>query len=272
MIIFTDKDTAEISELIFSKHKIDFRNYAKSSLSRRFSRFMSLHSITTKEAFVSFIDQLSDVNSFVEEITVNTTEMFRDPGFWIALREQVLPILSSYENIKIWHAGCSTGEEVVSMQILLTEMGLKNKVSAYATDLDSTVLEKAKKLTYPKKNFALNEANYKEAKGQYSLEKYIRESNDFTYSFQEELIENVTFKKNDLVKELMYTKFDLILCRNVLIYFDFELQEKVFKKFITNLFSSGFVAIGQKELILSNDILADLSLFHTTEKIYRYNK
>lgn len=272
MIIFTDKDVAEISELIFFKHKIDFRNYAKSSLSRRYSRFMSLHHIDTKDAFLRFILQLTDVNAFVEEITVNTTEMFRDPGFWIALREQVFPALSSLENIKIWHAGCSTGEEVVSMQILLTEMGLKHKVTAYATDLDSTVLAKAKKVTFTKKNFPLNEANYKEAKGPFSLEKYIIERTDYTYSFDEALVENVTFKKNDLVKDLMFTKFDLILCRNVLIYFDFELQEKVFKKFISNLFSSGFVAIGQKELILSNDILADLSLFHSTEKIYRFNK
>lgn len=272
MIELNDLEIDEVSQLIFSNYQVDFRNYAKSSLSRRYTRFMSLNAINSKLEFLEYIKNLKDVNAFVEEITVNTTEMFRDPSFWVSLKNTILPTLNTHENVKIWHAGCSSGEEVVSMQILLRELGMENKVTAVASDIDLTILEKAKKATYSNKNLVLNEANYKQAGGKYTLQHYVESSDASISKFKAELLSNVTFKKFDLVKDTMYTKFDLILCRNVLIYFDFDLQERVISKFVSSLFSQGFVAIGQKESIISNHNLLDLKLYDSAEKIYRFNR
>lgn len=272
MIVLEDSEIEEITQLIFECHQLDFRNYAKSSLSRRFARIMSLQGLHSKNDLLKFIREVKDINSFLEEITVNTTEMFRDPTFWISLRNHVLPILNTHDNIRIWHAGCSSGEEVLSMQILLRELGMENKVTAYATDIDLQILSKAQRAVYSVKNLPLNESNYKQAGGVYSLDKYITHQDNLFCTFNPELLKTVTYKKFDLVKDTMYTKFDLILCRNVLIYFDFELQERVIQKFISNLFSQGFIAIGQKETIVSNDSLLSLNIFDSAEKIYKYNK
>lgn len=272
MITLTDSEINEITKLIFDKHQLDFRNYAKSSLSRRLTRIMTVNVLNTKEELIKYIEHITNIDKFIEEVTVNTTEMFRDPSFWYLLKHKILPELSTHQNIKIWHAGCSSGEEVVSLQILLHEMGLRDKVTAYASDIDKSILEKAQKSEYALKNLALNEDNYKKAGGEFELKKYFKETSAFTYRFDEKLLENVTFKKFDLVKDVNYSKFDLILCRNVLIYFDFDLQEQVILKFITNLFSQGFIAIGQKETILSTKIMSEMFLFDGAEKIYRYNK
>lgn len=272
MITLTDTEIDEINQLIHDQYHVDFRNYAKSSLSRRFTRITTINALKTKDDLIGYINNISNINQFIEEITVNTTEMFRDPTFWLALRNVVLPELNTHENIRIWHAGCSTGEEVVSMQILLRELGMEHKVTAYATDIDLAVIEKAKQSIYSSKNLSLNEANYKSAGGLKTLSYYFQQPNDFTYAFNLELLNTVTFKKFDLVKDTMYNKFDLILCRNVLIYFDFNLQENVIEKFISTLFSQGFIAIGQKETILSNTNLRRLNVFDGAEKIYRYNK
>ena len=272
MIVLNDNEIGEITELIYTTHQLDFRNYAKSSLSRRFARIMSLNALNSKADLLKFIISVKDVNAFVEEVTVNTTEMFRDPSFWVALKNAVLPILNTHDNIRIWHAGCSSGEEVISMQILLRELGMENKTTAYATDIDTTILGKAQQAIYSLKNMPLNEANYLKAGGEYTLDKYIKHKDIYNCTFDKDLLSTVTFKKFDLVKDTMYTKFDLILCRNVLIYFDFELQERVIQKYISNLFSQGFIAIGQKETIVSNDSLIHLNVFDNIEKIYRFNK
>lgn len=272
MIILNDIEIEEITQLIFDNYQVDFRNYAKSSFSRRIAHISSVNGLNTKEEFYNYIKKISDINQFIVEITVNTTEMFRDPTFWLALRNTILPELNTHENIKIWHAGCSTGEEVISMQILLKELGMHNKTTTYATDIDLSVIEKAKKGIYFSKNLGLNESNYRLTGGNKTVSDYIQTKNDITYTFNSDLLGNVTFKKFDLVNDIMYAKFDLILCRNVLIYFDFKLQEIVIQKFISSLFSNGFVAIGQKETILSNSNLLGLNLYNGAEKIYRLNK
>lgn len=272
MITLSDTEIEEITQLIFDTYQIDFRNYAKSSFSRRITRITTINALKSKDELYDYIKNISHINQFIEEVTVNTTEMFRDPTFWLALRSSILPELNTHDNIKIWHAGCSTGEEVVSMQILLKELGMEHKVTAYATDIDLAVIEKAKNSTYSSKNLSLNESNYQLAGGEKKLSDYFQSTNDMTYTFDPKLLNAVNFKRFDLVKDIMYTKFDLILCRNVLIYFDFTLQEIVIEKFVSSLFSSGFVAIGQKETILSNTNLLSLNLYNGAEKIYKYNK
>ncbi|HLC83325.1 MAG TPA: protein-glutamate O-methyltransferase CheR [Bacteroidia bacterium] len=267
-----DSEIEEVAELIYSTHNFDFRNYARSSFSRRLYRFMSIMKFSSKADLIEYISTAKNFNSFVEEITVNTTEMFRDPSFWVAIKQNVLPLLNVHQNIKIWHAACSSGEEVISMQIILRELEIENKVITYATDIDSAILEKARTATYSEKSLISNQANYIAAGGEYDLTRYIKLKTNNSYTFKEELLENVIFKKFDLVQDIKYTKFDLILCRNVLIYFDFDLQEKVINKFISSLFSQGFIAIGQNETILNSSNLSNLNLFDSVEKIYRSNR
>lgn len=272
MITLSDIELDEVTQLIFETYQIDFRNYAKSSFSRRITRITTINALKSKNELFDYIKNISNINEFIEEVTVNTTEMFRDPSFWLVLRNVVLPELNTHDNIKIWHAGCSTGEEVISMRILLRELGMEQKTTTYATDIDLTVIEKAKKAVYSSKNLSLNQSNYQLAGGEKTLSDYFESTNDLTYTFDSTLLNSVNFKRFDLVKDVMYNKFDLILCRNVLIYFDFSLQEIVIETFVKSLFSRGFVAIGQKETILSNTNLLSLSLFDSAEKIYRFNK
>ncbi|HMI64400.1 MAG TPA: CheR family methyltransferase, partial [Cyclobacteriaceae bacterium] len=153
-------DLKKITELIHKKYNYDFRNYAMSSFKRRILRMLELKGMTIDAIIKKLTDQPSFVDEFLDELTVNVTEMFRDPGFWRVMREEIIPgILLNHKQFKIWHAGCSSGEEVFSMAILLKEMGIQNDVTLIASDLDVNVLEKAKSGSYPIKNMELNEKN-----------------------------------------------------------------------------------------------------------------
>lgn len=154
-------DLKRISELIYQKHRYDFRNYAMSSFKRRVLRIMEIKRLTVESLIRKLTDQPSFINEFLDELTVNVTEMFRDPSFWRVIREEIIPaILLNHKQFKIWHAGCSSGEEVLSMSILLKEMGILNDVTLIATDLDVNILDRARTVTYPAKNMDLNEKNY----------------------------------------------------------------------------------------------------------------
>lgn len=151
-------DLKKISEFIFQKYQYDFRNYAMSSFKRRVQRILELKKLTVDGLIKKLTDTPSFINEFLDELTVNVTEMFRDPSFWRIMREEIVPaILLNHKQFKIWHAGCSSGEEVLSMAILLKEMGILDSVQLYATDLDTTILERARSATYSMKNMELNE-------------------------------------------------------------------------------------------------------------------
>jgi chemotaxis protein methyltransferase CheR len=209
------------------------------------------------------------IHEFLDELTVNVTEMFRDPGFWRVMREEVIPaILLNHKSFKIWHAGCSSGEEVLSMSILLKEMGIMNDVQLFATDLDTNILERAKAGTFSLKNMELNEKNYIRFQGTGSLKDYYREENGYGV-FQKDLLANVTFRKHDLVLGEVFNKFDLILCRNVMIYFNQSLQNEVLKKFHESLFKYGYLAIGSKESLIWCDYANRFIVVNNEEKIYK---
>ena len=264
-----ETDIDEITNLLFSKHGVDFRNYNKSSFTRRLAHFMTLKNIPSKELLKTYLHDLKEISFFVEEITVNTTALFRDPSFWLVLRNKILPELNHHKHIRIWHAGCSSGEEVISMQILLRELAMEEKTAVFASDIDTSVLRKAVKASYSLRHLALSEDNYIFAGGKHSLDLYLDGKDQQSFSFQKKLVNAVTFEKFDLVKDTNYSKFDLILCRNVMLYFDSKLQERVLQEFCTGLYSKGFIAIGQKEAILNHSILENLTLFDAAEKIYR---
>lgn len=263
-------DLRRITELIHTKYGYDFRNYAMSSFKRRMLRILELKNLSVEAMIKKLDEQPTFVDEFLDELTVNVTEMFRDPGFWRVMREEIIPgILLNHKQFKIWHAGCSSGEEVFSMAILLSEMGIQKDVTLIATDLDVNILEKAKSGVFPLKNMELNEKNYIRFQGtSESLKKYYREDGGKAI-LNRGLFENVSFRKHDLVMGEIFNKFDLILCRNVMIYFNQTLQNDVLKKFHESLFKYGYLAIGSKESLIWCEIANKFLVANNEEKVYK---
>lgn len=262
-------DLKRISELIYQKYRYDFRNYAMSSFKRRVLRIIELKKITVEALIKRLEENPSFINEFLDELTVNVTEMFRDPSFWRVMREEVIPaILLNHKQFKIWHAGCSSGEEVLSMAILLKEMGIHQDVTVIATDLDVNILERAKSGSYPIKNIDLNEKNYIRYQGTGQLKDYYKEENGNAV-FDKDLLSNVSFRKHDLVLGDVFNKFDLVLCRNVMIYFNQTLQNEVLKKFHASLFKYGYLAIGSKESLIWCDFANRFIVVNNEEKVYK---
>jgi chemotaxis protein methyltransferase CheR len=263
-------DLRRITDLIHTKYGYDFRNYAMSSFKRRMLRILELKNLSVEVMIKKLDEQPTFVDEFLDELTVNVTEMFRDPGFWRVMREEIIPgILLNHKQFKIWHAGCSSGEEVFSMAILLSEMGIQKDVTLIATDLDVNILEKAKSGVFAIKNMELNEKNYIRFQGtSESLKKYYREDGGKAV-LNRELFENVSFRKHDLVTGEIFNKFDLILCRNVMIYFNQTLQNDVLKKFHESLFKYGYLAIGSKESLIWCEIANKFLVVNNEEKVYK---
>ena len=262
-------DLKKITELVRGKYGYDFRNYAMSSFKRRMLRILELKNLTIELLLKKLNDQPIFIEEFLDELTVNVTEMFRDPGFWRIMRDEIIPgILLNHKTFKIWHAGCSSGEEVLSMAILLKEMGIHQDVQLFASDLDVNILEKAKAASYPIKNMELNEKNYIRYEGKKSLKEYYKEENGKAV-FDKELLQNVAFRKHDLVKGEIFNKFDLVLCRNVMIYFNQSLQNEVLKTFHESLFKYGYLAIGSKESLIWCDVASKFLVVNNEEKVYK---
>lgn len=225
----------------------DFNEYAKASLKRRMQRLFELDKFPS---FAEFRYRLrSDevyLKRFVEEITVNVTEMFRDPSFYKMMRKEVLPTLATYPFIRIWHAGCSTGEEVYSMAILLKEANLLHKSILYATDLNPDVLEKAKAGIFPLSAMKQYSENYIHSGGPLDFSSYYTTRYDFA-KFHSDLSSKMVFATHNLVSDGSFNRFQLIMCRNVMIYFEKPLQDRVLQLFDNSLESLGFLALGAKE-------------------------
>lgn len=227
----------------------DFTGYSRASLKRRINRLFTL------DRFPSFAELRYRVKSdpdylkhLVEEVTVNVTEMFRDPLFYKSLRTDVLPTLAAKPFLRIWHAGCSTGEEVYSMAILLKEANLLHKSLLYATDLNPTVLEAARRGIFPLAQMKEYSENYLGSGGIQDFSSYYT-ARYGQVKFDETLAQKMIFSTHNLVSDRSFNEFDLILCRNVLIYFDKELQERVLTLFEDSLAPLGYLALGSKETL-----------------------
>jgi len=227
----------------------DFTDYSKASLKRRINRLFNL------DGFVSFAEYRYRIKTdrdylrrFVEEITVNVTEMFRDPSYYKTLQTEVLPVLATHPFIRIWHAGCATGEEVYSMAILLQEAGLLHKSLLYATDINPEVIEKARKGIFPLSGMKQYSENYIQLGGKNDFSAYYT-AHHSKAKFKDSLREKMIFATHNLVSDRSFNEFQLILCRNVLIYFDKELQDKVLRLFDDSLDHLGFLGLGSKETL-----------------------
>ncbi|WP_277487783.1 CheR family methyltransferase [Catalinimonas alkaloidigena] len=263
-------DIRRITEIVKNCHGYDFTDYAMSSFKRRIQRILELHKFSSVEQLIKKIE--TDpvfFETFLAEITVNVTEMFRDPSFWREIRDHIIPnILLNHDTFSIWHAGCSSGEEVISMTILLKEMGILEKVNIIATDIDKPILNRAMKAEYSLKNMELNEKNYIRYQGTESVRNYYEEKNGLAV-FDKSLLERVSFRNFDLVRGTPFNKFDLILCRNVMIYFNQNLQNEVLKKLHESLFKYGYLAIGSKESLIWCEIANRFIVANNEEKIYK---
>ena len=260
----------QLTQIIKEYRGYDFTNYAMSSFKRRVLRILETAKLGSVVELIKKIKEEDNyIEEFLNEITVNVTEMFRDPSFWRVVRDHIVPnILLNHNTISIWHAGCSSGEEVFSMSILLKEMGILNKAKIIATDLDTAILEKAKKGEYALKNMDLNNKNYIRFQGTGNLSDYY-DVKDGKIIMDKSLIEQVSFREHDLVRGNVFNKFDIILCRNVMIYFNQTLQNEVLKKLHESLFKYGYLTIGSKESLIWCDIANKFIVVNNEEKIYK---
>jgi len=236
-----------ILEAIYQKYGYDFRRYSRSHIKRRLLHRLAISNL---ESISQMQDKVLRSKDFfielLEDLSINVTEMFRDPEFYASFREHVVPNLKTYPYIKIWHAGCSTGEEVYSFAILLREEGLLDRCQIYATDFNRKVLDVAKQGIYPIRNIEQFERNYEKSGGKSKLSDFYTMKYG-SIKLDESLVKKVVFADHNLVTDSVFAEVNLIICRNVLIYFNRDLQNKVINLFHESLSSSGHLCLGTKE-------------------------
>jgi chemotaxis protein methyltransferase CheR len=256
-------------EAIFRHYGYDFRRYARSSLRRRLKKRLEGEELKTFSALQDRIlhDPVA-MERLVRDMSINVTAMFRDPAFFLALRLQVIPILRTYPFVRIWHAGCASGEEVVAMAILLEEEGLLDRARIYATDMNAEALAHARAGIYPLARMREYTANYQQAGGTQSFSEYYTASYGAAL-FHSRLRENVLFAQHNLATDTSFTEFNLILCRNVLIYFDRSLKEKALSLFSDSLAPFGFLTLGRRESLRFTSAEQGYQEVDPKERIYR---
>ena len=264
----TNAEIIDLINLVKRIHGFDFSGYSKASLKRRLMRIMQLKRLEFYDLKHMLINDNAFFQHFLEEVTVNVTEMFRDPFFYKALNSQVLPYLSTYQHIKMWSAGCSTGEEVYSLAILLKEIGLQSKSFIYGTDINTEVLKEAKRGIYSLRKIKSYAENY-----QFSgLPGTITDHFTILYdaaTIHTELKQNTLFSVHNLISDNVFNEFQLISCRNVFIYFESHLQEKVLDLFYRSLCPLGFLCLGSKEAIRSDSFRKRFKVVNAKENIYQ---
>lgn len=247
--IVKDEEVEYLIKDVYETYGYDFSEYSRASFKRRVNRICLIDRFTSfAELRYTILNDPDYLKRFVEEITVNVTEMFRDPHFFKALREKILPQLGTYPLIRIWVAGCSTGEEAYSMAILLKETNLYHKSLIYGTDLNPSVLETARSGVFPLHQMKTYSENYILSGGKKDFSDYYTANYD-SVRFDKSLQEKLILSTHNLVSDSSFNSFQLIICRNVLIYFDRGLQERVFKLFDNSLENLGYLALGAKETL-----------------------
>lgn len=265
----THEEIALLKQDFVEVYGYDFTGYSHASFKRRVERLYILNSFPN---FAEFRTRLLQDPAYFEfavtEISVNVTEMFRDPAFYKTLREKVVPVLATYPLIRVWHAGCSTGEEVYSMAIILQEANLLHKSLLYATDINPKVVDKARKGIFSNANMQLYSRNYHAAGCTQDFSSYYTANYNFV-KFDEQLSRRMIFSTHNLVSDHSFNSFQLILCRNVLIYFEKDLQSRVLTLFDKSLEQLGFLALGSKESLRFSSIAPMYKQLEGREKIWR---
>ncbi len=255
-------------EGVYLHYGFDFRHYAPASIKRRIwhcVREEKLNSISALQERLLY--NSACMERFLLILSINVTALFRDVGFYRVFREKIVPRLRTYPFIRIWHAGCSSGEEVYSLAILLQEEGLYDRVRLYATDMNEVILARARDGIYPLEKMMAYEKNYRSAGGKKALTDYYTAQYGRAI-FHGNLKKNIVWSQHNLVTDGSFNEFHVILCRNVLIYFDQSLQERVHKLLYNSLITFGMLGLGQMESIRFSPCEANYGAIDSLEKWY----
>ncbi len=254
---------------ILQKYGYDFKDYSYPSLVRRINGYL----IKSNYKYIS--DVISNLlrndklfEDFLNTISVSVTEMFRDPGVYRTIREKIIPHIISFPRINIWHAGCATGEEVYSFAILLKEEGLYDRVNIYATDIDGKSIEIAQEGIYSVDSIKLGTENYKKSGGKFSFSDYYHARYGKAI-INNSLKKNITFATHNLAMDKVFNEMHLVVCRNVLIYFNKTLQDRVLKLLSESLVHNGILVLGTKEQLNYTDVNKDFKDIAGKYKIYQ---
>ncbi|MEK8130933.1 protein-glutamate O-methyltransferase CheR [Paenibacillus filicis] len=259
-------------EGLYRMYGYDFRNYAFASVRRRIWHRIYAEKLPTVSALQErVLHDRACMERLLGDLVIHVTEMFRDPTLFAAFRERVVPLLRQLPSIRIWHAGCSTGEEVYSTAILMIEEGLYDKVRVYATDINEEVLQVAERGAYPLKKMQDYTKNYMLAGGKDAFSRYYSAEGELA-TFHPLLREKIVFAQHNLVTDRSFNEFHVIFCRNVLIYFDNTLQNQVHDLFYESLSDSGILVLGHKESIAFTGRADGYEAVDLQEKIYRKHK
>ncbi len=271
-MINKNKSELEITlllEAFFKKYSYDFRQYSKAHIMRRIMNRMKMTGLENISQMQSrLLNDETFASTLLQDLSITVTEMFRDPGFYRSLRENVIPILKTYPFIKIWHAGCSTGEEAYSMAIIMQEEGLYERTTIYATDFNQQALSQAKEGIFSNKMMKEYTANYQLSGGKESFSGYYTANYD-SVIMNKSLKMNIVWANHNLVTDSVFAEVHLILCRNVLIYFDKNLQNKVQKLFLNSLINGGFLCLGSKEGLRFTDLSEEYTELDKKQRIFK---
>ena len=256
-------------EAVFRRYGYDFRQYAPASLRRRIAAFMETEKLATVSGLQErILHEPESMKRFLLALSVNVTAVFRDPEFFVTFRQKVVPLLRTYPFVRIWHAGCSTGEEVYSMAILLHEEGLYDRCRIYATDMDEAVLKRAKEGIFSLEHARAYADNYQQAGGTGAFSDYYTGAYG-SGLFRQSLKENLIFSQHNLASEGSFNEFNVIMCRNVMIYFTRALQERVHTLLYDSLAMFGILGVGSKESLQFLPHEKDYELLEPGQKLYR---
>ena len=264
-----DIEVRLLTEGIFSHYGFDFRDYSMPSLRRRVWKRVYAEGLSTISGLQEkILHDPASMERLLLDLSINTTAMFRDPTFYLAFRRKVVPMLRTYPFVRIWHAGCSTGEEVYSMAILLQEEKLLDRCRIYATDINEAVLASAKDGIFPLNTMQENTSNYIAGGGAGTFSQYYTARYDYAI-FRPSLRENVVFAQHNLVTDASFNHFNVIFCRNVLIYFNNALQDRVQDLFLQSMEMFGILGLGKKESIKFTTVADNYDVIDLDERLYR---
>ncbi len=264
-----DLELRLLLEGIYQRYGYDFREYSRSSIRRRVWRRIAEEGVQSISGLQErILHDPSCMDRLLLDLSVSVTSMFRDPTFFVALREKVIPILRTYPFVRVWNAGCASGEETLSLAILLQEEGVGDRVRIYATDINADVIERARRLVFPLERMRSYTENYIAGGGRAAFSDYYKTFGEVV-QFSPALADNIVFAQHNLVSDADFNEFHLIVCRNVMIYFDRSLQDKVVGLMHRSLIRFGVLALGQKESLRFTTYASDFEELDEREKIYR---
>jgi chemotaxis protein methyltransferase CheR len=267
-----EREVTEINLLldgVFRHYGYDFRQYAFASIRRRtMGRARAEGAKTVLELLDRVLDDQACMGRLLRALTIHVTSMFRDPQFYIAFREKVVPFLKTYPFVRIWDAGCSSGAEVYSLAILLAEEGIYDRCRIYATDLSEDILRDAKQGMFPLNSMKEYTENYQKAGGKASFSDYYSARYDHAL-FRPSLRKNIIFAQHDLVAGGSFNEFNVILCRNVMIYFNNSLQDRVHRLFYQSLARLGVLGLGQRESLRFSPHEASYEMVDAAQCLFR---